>query len=228
MAAPEIPALADINLSTTTTEGINLWHDAIRWTERFVPLFIGSLIILLFFWLLSIGAQRLVNRLGRFRGIDEGLVVFLGRGTKLALLVFGIITAIGTLGVDVTALVAGLGLTGFALGFAFKDIVSNALAGILIIMYRPFRRSDRISVTGLDGAVIDINLRYTVLEAPDKRIFLPNSTLFTNPVIVFSPTAQVLAPVVPATPSTGVAYPDAPPAPPPHAPPPEPPPPAEH
>ena len=207
-----IPAWVDINLSATRTESINIWHDAVRWTERFVPLLIGSLMILLIFWLLSIGAQRLVDRLGRFRGIDAGLVVFLGRATKLSLLVFGVVTAIGTLGVDVTALVAGLGLTGFALGFAFKDIVSNALAGILIIMYRPFRRSDKISVTGLDGTVIDINLRYTVLEAPDKRIFLPNSTLFTNPVIVFTPGtpgAQVIAPTAP--PPATVPVPEPPP-----------------
>jgi len=207
-----IPSWVDIDLATTKTEGINLWHDAVRWTERFVPLLIGSLLILLFFWLLAVGSQRLVDRLGRFRGIDAGLVLFLGRATKLSLLVFGIITAIGTLGVDVTALVAGLGLTGFALGFAFKDIVSNALAGILIIMYRPFRRSDHISVTGLDGTVSDINLRYTVLEAPDKRIFLPNSTLFTNPVIVFAPgapVAQVIAPTAP--PPAAVPLPEPPP-----------------
>ena len=220
-----IPAWVDINLSATRTESINIWHDAVRWTERFVPLLIGSLLILLLFWLLSVGMQRLVDRLGRFRGVDEGLVLFLGRATKLSLLVFGIITAVGTLGVDVTALVAGLGLTGFALGFAFKDIVSNALAGILIIMYRPFRRSDKISVTGLDGTVIDINLRYTVLEAPEKRIFLPNSTLFTNPVIVFTPGtpgAQVIAPT--ASPEMAVAIPEPPPAHPPEPPhePPEP------
>lgn len=205
-----IPAWVDIDVAATKTESINLWHDAVRWIERFVPLLIGSLLILLFFWLLSAGAQRLVGRLGRFRGIDEGLVVFLGRATKLSLLVFGIITAIGTLGVDVTALVAGLGLTGFALGFALKDIVSNALAGILIIMYRPFRHGDRISVTALDGSVIDINLRYTVLEAPDKRIFLPNSTLFTNPVIVYlpgAPAAQVIAPTVAPA---GVLFPEPP------------------
>ena len=88
----------------------------------------------------------------------------------------GIIIGLGTMGVDVTALVAGLGLTGFALGFALRDAVSNLLAGILIILYQPFRVGDRIEVAGSAGTVVGINLRYTVLDAADMRILVPNST----------------------------------------------------
>jgi small conductance mechanosensitive channel len=94
------------------------------------------------------------------------------------------VTALGTLGINVSALVAGLGLTGFALGFAFKDALSNLLAGILILIYRPFMRGERISVTGLEGEVAELNFRYTVLRTPEKRILIPNSTLFTNAVTV--------------------------------------------
>ena len=54
---------------------------------------------------------------------------------KLSLIVFGLVTALGTAGVNVSALVAGLGLTGFALGFAFRDVLSNLLAGVLILLY---------------------------------------------------------------------------------------------
>ncbi len=80
----------------------------------------------------------------------------LARTAKLALLCIGVISALGTLGVDVTAMVTGLGLTGFAVGFALKDIISNSLAGILILIYKPFQRHDRIMVTfcadGFGGA----------------------------------------------------------------------------
>jgi small-conductance mechanosensitive channel len=85
---------------------------------------------------------------------------------------------------DVSALVAGLGLTGFALGFACRDILSNLLAGTLILIYRPFQRNDRIAVLGFEGIVIEIGLRYTALQAEDKKILIPNSNLFTNPVTV--------------------------------------------
>jgi len=79
----------------------------------------------------------------------------------VALIIFGFITAPGTLGVNISALVAGLGLTGFALGFAFRDALPNVLAGIMILFYHPFRRGDRVVITGLEGQVTAIDLRYT-------------------------------------------------------------------
>ena len=88
------------------------------------------------------------------------------------------------MGMNVTALVAGLGLTGFAVGFALKDVISNALAGILIIIYKPFKQKDHITVSSFAGQVCSIDLRYTVLEAQGKKIFIPNAMLFSNAVSV--------------------------------------------
>ena len=103
---------------------------------------------------------------------------------KTGLLVFGAVTALGTTGINVSALVAGLGLTGFALGFAFRDILANVVAGVLILVYRPFTRNDRVAVAGFEGTVSAIDLRYTTLTTEDKRILIPNSTLFTNAISV--------------------------------------------
>jgi len=97
-------------------------------------------------------------------------------------LAFGLVTGLGTMGLDIGALIAGLGLTGFALGFALKDAVSNLLAGVLVLAYRPFRRGDRIQVAGLAGVVQRIDLRYTVLEDEGVRVLIPNQQLFTNPI----------------------------------------------
>ena len=79
---------------------------------------------------------------------------------------------------------AGLGLTGFALGFALRDILANVVVGTLILVYRPFRRRDRAGVAGFEGMVSDIDLRYTTLESKEKRVLIPNSTLFTNAISV--------------------------------------------
>lgn len=114
--------------------------------------------IFIAFW---IAAKILELIIGRFTGRvphNPDLVELLGRTAKIAL-VFGAVTALGTVNINVSALVAGLGLTGFALGFAFRDILSNLLAGVLILLYRPFGRGDRISVTGLEGTVTHIDLR---------------------------------------------------------------------
>ena len=85
---------------------------------------------------------------------------------------------------DVSALVASLGLTGFALGFALRDALSNVLSGVLVLIYRPFKRGDSIKVTGFEGKVIEIDLRYTSLQMNGSRVLIPNSSLFNNPVVI--------------------------------------------
>lgn len=111
-------------------------------------------------------------------------IELLGQALRLALLLLGAVSALGTVGVNVSALVAGLGLTGFALGFALKDALSNLLSGILIVLYRPFHRGDHIQVAGFEGRVADIDLRYTTLEGEERRVLIPNSLLFTNTVVI--------------------------------------------
>lgn len=144
----------------------------------------AAIIILAAFWLASRILERLISRVTKREHPNADLVRLLARSAKIALQTFGVITALGTAGVNVAALVAGLGLTGFAVGFAFRDVLSNLLAGVLLLLFRPFSRGDRISVSGLDGAVTGIDLRYTTLDGDGKTILIPNGNLFTNPIII--------------------------------------------
>jgi small-conductance mechanosensitive channel len=89
--------------------------------------------------------------------------------------------------VNITGIVAGLGLTGFALGFALRDSIANLLAGVLILLYRPFDVGDRIDVSGLSGRVITVNLRYTELDAGNECVLVPNSKMLTDPIKVSKP-----------------------------------------
>lgn len=114
----------------------------------------------------------------------QAVISLLASSAYYGILALGLITSLGILGINITALVAGLGLTGFALGFALKDIISNLLAGILIILYSPFRVGDRIKVGSHEGEVKEINLRYTVVENDGERILIPNSTMFTNIIAI--------------------------------------------
>jgi small-conductance mechanosensitive channel len=99
----------------------------------------------------------------------------------------------------VSALVAGLGLTGFALGFALQDVISNVLAGIMILMNRPFRRGNYIKVGNHEGTVIDMDLRYTSLQKDNLKILIPNSTLFKEAITILMPTAPAPTPSIPPT-----------------------------
>jgi small-conductance mechanosensitive channel len=105
------------------------------------------------------------------------------------LIAVGLVTALGTLGLDVSAIVASLGLTGFAVSFALKDSISNLLSGMLILIYRPFKVGDTIKVKSFEGRVSTIDLRYTRLERDGEKILVPYSLLFTNPISILSGSA---------------------------------------
>ncbi|MDP7217557.1 MAG: mechanosensitive ion channel, partial [Candidatus Marinimicrobia bacterium] len=100
------------------------------------------------------------------------------------MLIVGLVTALGTLGVNISAIVAGLGLTGFAFGFAFKDMLSNFISGILIFIYEPFKLGDTIEVEGKTGRVVNINLRYVTIETEHQKVLIPNSISVSKVIAV--------------------------------------------
>jgi len=157
-----------------------LVDEAIRWG----PKIIGALLILVVFYIFTKVAKRLITSGANRLKLDEHLTTLLVRTSRITLMVFGVVSAFGTLGIDISALVAGLGLTGFALGFALKDSISNLLSGILILLYRPFEIGNQIQISGYQGTVVAINLRYTELESEGNRVLIPNSKLFTDPITV--------------------------------------------
>jgi small-conductance mechanosensitive channel len=177
---------------------ISVWSAALEKTVLYLPRAGIALVLLLAFWLIAGMIERLIQRTGAARMISGDAIYVIGRTANLSLICVGVVTALGTLGVDVSAMVTGLGLTGFAVGFALKDIISNLLAGILILIYKPFQRHDRIMVlfppTNLEGHVAHVDLRYTTLELPDRKVLIPNANLFTNPITVFRPAPAAAPP----------------------------------
>lgn len=154
-------------------------RDVMGWMPRLLI----AVVIVLGAVLGGLIVRRLLLRLSRQTEATTAYIVRLaGRISAAGLMVFGVVTALGTIGVDVSALVAGLGLTGFALGFGLKDILANVVSGVLILLYRPFELYDRIIVAGLEGVVSEIDLRYTRLEQEDKTFLVPNSLLITNTI----------------------------------------------
>lgn len=148
-----------------------------------VPKAVIGLLVFFGFWLFSMLVQNIFLRIGRSTDFNTRYVLkVVGRTLSLAMMIFGGITALGTMGVNVSALVAGLGLTGFALGFGLKDILANLVSGLLILLYRPFSLNEQISVAGMEGVVTEIDLRYTRLENEGKVYLIPNSMLITNTI----------------------------------------------
>ncbi len=155
-------------------------------TTLWVPRLLGVVLIILVYFVVIKLLKTAVKKLAEKFDLDVHLSSLLVRGARLGLILFAFISILGTLGINVMALVAGLGLTGFAIGFALKDTISNLLSGIMILLYQPFEIGDTIKVLGYEGEVTDIDLRYTNIESHGSRVLIPNAKLFTDPITVLN------------------------------------------
>ena len=162
----------------------NIMQILIEQTILWAPRMGGSIVVFLVFFIIAKIIKRIITNNAERLKLDGNLTSLLARTSSITLIIFGIVTALGTLGVNVSALVAGLGLTGFAIGFALKDTISNLLSGVLILLYRPFEIGNRVKISGYEGIVISVDLRYTELDADGNKILIPNSKLFTDPITV--------------------------------------------
>jgi len=149
-----------------------------------LPSILLGVSIFILFWFFSKLIQFAVNRILTGKNPNTNISRVISGIVKNIIVILGFITALGTVGINVSAIVAGLGLTGFAFGFAFKDMLSNFISGIMIFIYEPFKLGDRIVVDGKDGEVVDINLRYVTLKNEDSQILIPNSLSVSKSVEV--------------------------------------------
>lgn len=110
-------------------------------TQQYMPRVLIALMVFVGFWLGGVITRRILARLAlKLNSQRQDVLRILGQVSRVVLIIIGLISALGTLGVNVAAMVAGLGLTGFALSFALKDVLSNALAGVMLLFYQPFSR----------------------------------------------------------------------------------------
>ena len=145
-------------------------------------MFFSLVIFLGFYFGGKIISSILLNKF--IKKISPELIKLLGQIINYTSIIIGLITTLSYLGIDVSAMIASLGLTGFALGFALKDILSNVISGILILIYKPFKINDTILIDKYEGEVIEINLRYTTVLQENKSVLVPNSFLFSKPIVV--------------------------------------------
>ena len=139
------------------------------------PTLLLAMVIFILFWVCGRILKAVVQRIMDEKSMHANIYSVLAGIIKNIMLIVGLITALGTMGVNISAIVAGLGLTGFAFGFAFKDMLSNFISVALIFIFEPFKLGDTIEVEGKTGKVIDINLRYVTIETEDQKILVPNS-----------------------------------------------------
>ncbi|MBD2307232.1 mechanosensitive ion channel family protein [Chroococcidiopsis sp. FACHB-1243] len=171
--------VAEVQASVATAFG-RLLESAIA----IVPRAIASGLVIGLFWAIATSVRWLMRII--FRHIVEDLTVenLIKQVAYYAVWTLGVIVALDAFGFDPRTVATGLGLTGLALGFALKDILSNFVSGILILILRPFELGDQIVVGETEGNVERIELRATQLRTYDGRVVLvPNAEVFTSRII---------------------------------------------
>lgn len=134
-------------------------------------------------WLAKLLVGLFHRFMGRFRP-DPILTKFLGAIIYTVLLVAVVIAALDQLGVDTTSLLAIVGAAGLAVGLALKDSLSNFSAGVMLIVFRPFKEGDFIEAAGTSGVVECIQIFSTTLRTGDNReITVPNGRIFGGNII---------------------------------------------
>lgn len=151
----------------------------------FLPNLLIAIVIYLVAYFVAKLVARIIIRIGKKGGLGRSNVYhLLASAAKMAIMGFGLLSSLGTVGIDVTPLIAGLGLSGLALGLALKDAVTNLLNGILILIYEPFKEGDVVKISNARGRVGEINLRYiqVIDEENGKEYLVPNSLAFAKEI----------------------------------------------
>ncbi|NJL11150.1 MAG: mechanosensitive ion channel family protein [Calothrix sp. SM1_7_51] len=151
------------------------------------PNIILALIVFAIFFFIARAIKRLVKRLTRNHRQARNLGLVLGRLAQGITILMGLFIALSIVIPTFRAgdLVQLLGISGVAIGFAFRDILQNFLAGILILLTEPFQIDDQIVFKNFEGTVENIETRATTIRTYDgRRIVIPNSELFTNSITV--------------------------------------------
>ncbi|NJK75901.1 MAG: mechanosensitive ion channel family protein [Microcoleus sp. SU_5_6] len=152
-----------------------------------LPNMVLALIVFAIFFFIGRAIKRVVRRLTRNHRQARNLGLVLGRLAQGITVLIGLFVALSIVIPTFRAgdLVQLLGISGVAIGFAFRDILQNFLAGILILLTEPFQIDDQIVFKNFEGTVENIETRATTIRTYDgRRIVIPNAELFTNSVTV--------------------------------------------
>ena len=174
------------------SQGQELWEQALAWlTDKglsFAVSIVASAVILVLGWL---AIKLIVSMVGK--AVEKGgkkntlFGNFIRNVTGKICWAVLIVVVLGKLGVDVGPIVAGLGVTGFILGFAFQESLGNLASGLMIAINEPFKIGDYVIVAGLEGTVIKMDMMAATLATADnKKVVIPNKSAWGSPITNFS------------------------------------------
>jgi len=156
------------------TDGLTIWSWATAGITMVVTIIVSQLL------------KYLVERALR-RRMDGALALLIARLVSYLVLVIGLVYTLEALGVAVGPLLGALGIFGIALAFAFKDILENFIAGILLQLKRPFTYGDQVMINEHEGTVRAIDSRLVTIDTPDgESVMIPSATVISADINNYS------------------------------------------
>ncbi|WP_430460652.1 mechanosensitive ion channel family protein [Thalassolituus sp. LLYu03] len=171
-----------------TIDPQQLWSDYILpWSTQILLAIMIFLVGRILARVLTSGTAKALER----AKLDPILVSFLRTVMNTTLTLLVIVFALSQLGLDTTSLVALLGAAGLAVGLALKDSLAHFAAGVMLIVFRPFKLGDYVEVGGVAGSVDRITIFSTRLKTPDNKVVtVPNGQVFGSTMVNFSSEAN--------------------------------------
>ena len=178
--------------SNQLSEGQQMWNQAAAWfTEHGLSFAMRLLFAILILVVGAFAIRMIVAAVGKAAeksGRGSTLFATFARNatSKICWIVL-LVTVLGKLGVDIGPIIAGLGVTGFILGFAFQESLGNLASGLMIAVNQPFKIGDYVVVAGNEGTVLKVDMMATELATGDnKKIVIPNKSAWGGPIVNFS------------------------------------------
>ena len=160
------------------------YNIAIEFLTNYSFQLLGALIIVIIGWFAAKYAYALLMRLFERNHFDSTLAKFVAGVVKMLIFAAMIVIALGKIGISIAPFVAAIGAVSLTAGLALQGSVSNYAAGVLLIISRPFKVGDTLSVAGVYGVVEEIKLSYTVLRNEDEELItVPNKQMIGDVLI---------------------------------------------
>jgi small conductance mechanosensitive channel len=179
-----LPSLANVKADQSM-----LGH-FLDWAGRLaVNLVVAGLILIATFWIAGLAARfmrRTLNRVHR-NNPDTTLESFSASLARYTVIAIGLVVVLQQLGVQTTSIIAVLGAASLAIGLALQGALSNVAAGVMILLFRPYRVGDVIETSTRNGTVKSLDLLFTEIATPDNvKVMIPNSKVFGDVILNYS------------------------------------------
>ena len=165
----------------------NLGADAWTTIADYGANVVGALLALLLGWIVAGWVRRLMVRGFEKSKFDATLSRFFSNAARYAILTFTALGVLGLFGVETSSFAAVVAAMGLAVGLAFQGTLSNFAAGVMLLIFRPFKVNDVVTAGGVTAKVIEIDLfTTTFLDPTNKRLVVPNSAIFGANIVNFT------------------------------------------